>query len=1254
MAFSPDGAQLIAAVGNRVLVFDAIDGDLLHSLKGHKDTVHTVGYSKDGQRFASGGADKTIIIWTSKAEGILKYSHNDSIQKISYNPVTHQLASCTETDFGLWSPEQKSVSKHKCMFRVLCASWTNDGQFLALGMLNGHISIRDCAGGEKVLIERESPIWSICWNPSRDEAADILAVGCWDQTLSFYQLSGVQHGKERRLGFDPCSVQYWGGGKYILVGGSDKKATLCTKEGVKLTTLSEKEEWVWSVVPRPKHNYVAVGCGGGTITMYQLVFSTVHGLYQERYAYRENMTDVIVQHLMSEQKVRIKCRDYVKKIAVYKDRLAVQLPDRVIIYELMAEDVASMHYRVRDRIHKKLTCNLLVVTSLHVILCQERKLQLFNFSGRKEREWVMESVIRYIKVIGGPAGREGLLVGLKSGVVMKIFVDTPFPIDLITQSSAVRCLDLSASRRKLAVVDENANCLVYDLESKDLLFQEPNANSVAWNTELEDMLCFSGNGLLSIKTSTFPVHSQKMQGFVVGFSGSKIFCLHYVAMQTIDVPQSASLYRFLECKDYEMAYKVACLGVTESDWRVLGAEALQALSFTIARNAFIRVRDMRYIDLLSDIEQQMKQLKQAEKSDPSKAKATGSKRNAAPGSPKKAEPNSGLYLGQVLAYRGLYQEAASAFVKAGRSDKAVEMFTDLRQWDEAKKFSEADGSSVQGTKDLVKRQAEWAEEVNDWKAAAEMYTAAGDYIQAINILGKRGWYEELMKMVNNLKTSDKSALELCGEYFVTGEQFDFAQQVWRKLGDPEKQMKMHVKLKQWEQAIAIADAPDNKGKFDEEVFLPYAEWLAVNDKFDEALKTYQRAGRPDLSLQVLQNLTHSAVVEGRFEDAAGYYFVLADKTLEIANNPGVVKLSGKEEAAIREAANGGELYWLADLYYAFSFIRDSNEKPFTSMLPEALFQVARFILNSLGKKDVPYALSRVYTLFTLAKQGKALGAFKLARYAFDRLQHLKVPLSWTNQIDTDMMTIQSKPYVDKEELLPVCFRCGATNPLINSTTGGDVCVACGHPFVRSWSSFDHLPLVEFVLEDDLDDKEAIELLKTPPPTKAVAAGGAKSRGGGAKGEEDKWKETDHGDHQTMSFGDEDPPEPEEDDFGLGGGGGGGSDTFSQQLMNFEGGGRYTPVRVDSKLLMAMKHSEIFVNRSPVKGERARFYRNMTPDIAISLCMDCRKFFHEEDFEFRVLSGMKCMYPTGKECRPFDWDKIEEQGKEGEVCEPCTT
>ena len=42
-----------------------------------------------------------------------------------------------------------------------------------------------------------------------------------------------------------------------------------------------------------------------------------------------------------------------------------------------------------------LECNLLVVTSQNIILCMEKKLQLFNFKGDKEREWVLDAIIRY-------------------------------------------------------------------------------------------------------------------------------------------------------------------------------------------------------------------------------------------------------------------------------------------------------------------------------------------------------------------------------------------------------------------------------------------------------------------------------------------------------------------------------------------------------------------------------------------------------------------------------------------------------------------------------------------------------------------------------------------------------------------------------------------------------------------------------------------------------------------------------------------
>jgi intraflagellar transport protein 122 len=225
-------------------------------------------------------------------------------QALAYNPVTQQLASATSIDFGMWSPEQKSVTKYKVSGKVLSCSWTNDGQYLALGQFNGHVSIRDRQGVEKVRIERTAPVWTLSWSPPRADGVDVLAVGCWDKTLSFYQLSGVQLGKDREIKHDPCSLSYFGDGEYILLGGSDKKVSMFTKEGVFLAVVAERDDWVWSVKARPKQKFLAVGCNDGTIATFQTLFSTVHGLFQDRYAYRDTMTDVIIQHLSTEQKAQ--------------------------------------------------------------------------------------------------------------------------------------------------------------------------------------------------------------------------------------------------------------------------------------------------------------------------------------------------------------------------------------------------------------------------------------------------------------------------------------------------------------------------------------------------------------------------------------------------------------------------------------------------------------------------------------------------------------------------------------------------------------------------------------------------------------------------------------------------------------------------------------------------------------------------------------------------------------------------------------
>jgi len=63
------------------------------------------------------------------------------------------------------------------------------------------------------------------------------------------------------------------------------------------------------------------------------------------------------------------------------------------------------------------------------------------------------------------------------------------------------------------------------------------------------------------------------QGFVVGFTGSKIFCLHVYAMSTVEVPQSAPMYQYLEKKEFVYARFVQFISVS-----VIAAHIMPAVS----------------------------------------------------------------------------------------------------------------------------------------------------------------------------------------------------------------------------------------------------------------------------------------------------------------------------------------------------------------------------------------------------------------------------------------------------------------------------------------------------------------------------------------------------------------------------------------------------------------------------------------------------------------------------------------------------
>ncbi|CAG2107867.1 unnamed protein product [Medioppia subpectinata] len=942
----------------------------------------------------------------------------------------------------------------------------------------------------------------------------------------------------------------------------------------------------------------AVGSQGGSVAIYELTFSTVHSLYKERYAFRENMSDVIIQHLITEEKVRIKCRDLVKKLAIYKNRLAIQLPERVIIYELTKElDNTNMHYKVKEKINHKLDCTLIVVCSENLVLCQEKRLQCLSFNGMMEREWALDSSIRYIRATGGPPEREGLLVGLKNGQIVQIFINNPFPINVIKISNPVRCLDISILRRKLAVVDDKGMCSVFDLRTKQLLYQEPNANSVSWNTHFDDMLSYSGAGSLSIKAGDFPAHHQTLQGFVVGFCGAKVFCLQYNSVTTVEVSQSAPMYRYIE-KNME-AYKTACLKVTESDWIGLGNSALDYMNLEIARKAFIRTKNWLFLELIqSYIRSTTTQSKSTELS----------------------------LMGDVMAFRGYFAEAAKLYKQSRDDSKAVTMYTDLQMFESAQEYTSADSHTKS---QLTKKRTDWLHNSNEPKAAVEMYLASGDTVKAIEIIGQNGWIDMLMTVVRQLDRADRKALTLCADILIKSKQYSNAVEVYKKIGDVQNLAMIYIKSSQWQEAFRLAD---DYPHLKQDVYVPYAIWLAENDRFVEAQQAFHRAGKVTEASLVLQQLMNNAINENRFNDASYYCWILANQSLDLAKES-----TPETQQSVNFINRYHDLSKTANIYYAYHnihrYIRRlkqpdrpstratadlvapqclGSEEPFTAFFPDALFNMARYLFHST-MASAPEGVSKVIILYALAKQGRNLGAFKLVRHVYEKLHKMHVPIRLQDAIDMGDLTIRAKPFSDSEDLLSLCYRCSTTNPLYNSN--GNQCLNCNQPFVYSFATFDILPLIEFEIEEGISDVMSLVNQKSDLDSNFNFEGMSGS----------EWQEEKADNYQALKLGydymstqynneefnnnDMSPNDPT-------------GDPFTATLASYQESESYRPVRVSRTTLQRMKPSEIIVVNFP-PPLTIKYYRNLMPDIPITVCQSCFKFFHSDEFEMQETG--RCPY-----------------------------
>jgi intraflagellar transport protein 122 len=535
--------QLYVSVGREILVLFAADGSLETVLRGHKDTIYAMDVSKDDKWLVTGGADQTLIFWsTNDYSEQIRFKHQESIQCTKFS-VTGRLLICSSHEAALWRTDLKKLRWFKTSKRkhkLVCCAWNSRGTYFALGMYHGVVSIRNIEGEERCQSNRsiDIPIWTLSFVPDIESDEDRLVVSDWTGVLSFYSQDGSYYFGDKSLDSAVCTMSDFGKTKrLLLVGGCNHTAQLMSCEGVELVTLCKHLTWVWSVCYHESSEYAIVATANGVLAAYQVNCRLISDISLDRMAIVKNMTDIHLYDLFEGREAILKCRNLIERITLWKNTLAVQLTHRIVLYSENSNYEGWLQYHLRTKILTAERLQLLQVTKSLLWLTDATMLLARDFFGEDQCKWQFEYNTSVTCVVEQTNNDDSILIALVNGDVYKVVAFETQPVYLFKHDGIPMMLRVSPRSLQVAVIDDARILSIYSMTttSKQLLFQNPNTFGVLWNTNVRDVFAYFIGTRVFIQQLADKLCELSVHGIPCSFQQNRIYCLDKFEMTHYEI-----------------------------------------------------------------------------------------------------------------------------------------------------------------------------------------------------------------------------------------------------------------------------------------------------------------------------------------------------------------------------------------------------------------------------------------------------------------------------------------------------------------------------------------------------------------------------------------------------------------------------------------------------------------------------------------------------------------------------------------------